>query len=216
MAIIGLDCGLLLLTIVLCVTVSALLGGCRRPVSQQQPHAVKVEQPSQPQQPLQASQALQLAAGGLPAQEQQPEPQAAAAAHDKPVTGAAAAIDIAVSSSSRVWADTSGSRQAGMEEGQPHPSPGQQLRSCGSRLALGRPDTVAVVVVGATKTVALGVPIITVIYGDSQYMGLLTVPLIAYHAIQIVALGAVLRRMKRWTLGQQVWGRERPSAVIAS
>lgn len=67
-------------------------------------------------------------------------------------------------------------------------------------LGLDRSDAIAVAMVGATKTVAIGVPMINVIYGDSPYIGLLTTPLLLYHAEQILIGSLSIKPLKRWQM----------------
>ncbi|KAJ3212146.1 hypothetical protein HK099_007797, partial [Clydaea vesicula] len=47
-------------------------------------------------------------------------------------------------------------------------------------------DSVAIVMCGATKTVALGIPMINIIFGQSSAVGILSIPLLIYHAEQLV------------------------------
>ncbi|KAI8472186.1 MAG: SBF-like CPA transporter family-domain-containing protein [Monoraphidium minutum] len=68
-----------------------------------------------------------------------------------------------------------------------------------------RPDAVAVVVCGSTKTVALGVPLISVLFGATDYAGLLATPLVVYHALQILLGGAALPALRRWCLEEPLW-----------
>ncbi|OZJ03931.1 hypothetical protein BZG36_03608 [Bifiguratus adelaidae] len=60
------------------------------------------------------------------------------------------------------------------------------------RLRYSREDTVAVMYCGATKTVAMGVPLINVLYKDQNpgLVGVLSTPLIMYHIGQMV-LGSI-------------------------
>lgn len=58
-------------------------------------------------------------------------------------------------------------------------------------LCFSRADTIAVVMCGATKTVALGIPLINVIFSNNPAIGVLAIPLLMYHALQLVA-GSVL------------------------
>lgn len=87
------------------------------------------------------------------------------------------------------------------------PPVGARVRSA---LRCTRPDAAAIVVCGATKTVALGVPLVTVLYGRADYAGLLAAPLVAYHALQILLGGAALGGLRRWVLGAPApWERRR-------
>ncbi|CAF4588691.1 unnamed protein product [Rotaria sp. Silwood1] len=63
-----------------------------------------------------------------------------------------------------------------------------------------REDTVAIMFCGATKTVAMGVPLINILYtgGDQEVIGLLSLPLIMYHVEQLI-LGAIeALLLKKW------------------
>mmetsp|Transcript_6022 Transcript_6022/g.13138 ORF Transcript_6022/g.13138 Transcript_6022/m.13138 type:complete len:489 (+) Transcript_6022:68-1534(+) len=66
-------------------------------------------------------------------------------------------------------------------------------------LKLDRPDTIAVAMCGATKTIALGMPLITVIYGGSPNVGILALPLLMYHAIQIICGSCLIPYMRTWS-----------------
>ncbi|KAF6262357.1 SBF-like CPA transporter family-domain-containing protein [Scenedesmus sp. NREL 46B-D3] len=68
-------------------------------------------------------------------------------------------------------------------------------------LRLSRADVVAVVICGSTKTVALGVPLINVMYKQVPYAGLLAMPLIIYHALQVLLGGLMLETLRKWCLG---------------
>ena len=50
----------------------------------------------------------------------------------------------------------------------------------------------------ATKTVALGVPILQVIYGGNPNIGLYSTPLLIYHAEQLVAGALLIDVLKKW------------------
>lgn len=77
------------------------------------------------------------------------------------------------------------------------PPPLQALRRI---LRLSKPDAVAVVICGSTKTVAMGVPLISVMYKQVPYAGLLALPLIGYHALQVLLGGLMLDPLKKWCL----------------
>jgi sodium/bile acid cotransporter 7 len=78
--------------------------------------------------------------------------------------------------------------------------PPPPLAAARKLLRLGRPDVVAVVICGSTKTVAMGVPLISVMYKDVPYAGLLALPLIVYHALQVLLGGLMLGPLKAWCL----------------
>ncbi|KAJ3057412.1 hypothetical protein HK097_007591 [Rhizophlyctis rosea] len=61
-----------------------------------------------------------------------------------------------------------------------------------------RPQTVAIVMCAATKTVALGVPILQIIYGGNPNIGLYSTPLLIYHAEQLVAGALLIDVLKKW------------------
>jgi sodium/bile acid cotransporter 7 len=67
-------------------------------------------------------------------------------------------------------------------------------------MRLGKPDAVAVVICGSTKTVAMGVPLISVMYKQVPYAGLLALPLIVYHALQVLLGGIMLDPLRKWCL----------------
>ena len=69
-------------------------------------------------------------------------------------------------------------------------------------LQIERPDAVAITICGATKTIALGIPVITVIYGSDPDVGLLVVPLITYHAVQCILGALMLPKLKAWVLSE--------------
>ncbi|KAI7856162.1 SBF-like CPA transporter family-domain-containing protein [Circinella umbellata] len=68
------------------------------------------------------------------------------------------------------------------------------------RLRYSREDTVAVMYCGATKTVALGMPLINVLYqkGDPGQVGVLATPLLLYHVEQLILGNIEVDIMKRW------------------
>lgn len=53
-------------------------------------------------------------------------------------------------------------------------------------------DMVAAIMCGATKTLALGVPLLSVLYNGSPDLALLALPLIIYHAVQILQVRSTL------------------------
>ncbi|KAF7732092.1 hypothetical protein EC973_006347 [Apophysomyces ossiformis] len=69
-----------------------------------------------------------------------------------------------------------------------------------SRLRYSREDTVAVMYCGATKTVAMGVPLINVLYqnGDSGTVGVLSTPLLLYHVEQLILGNIEVEFLKQW------------------
>jgi predicted Na+-dependent transporter len=78
---------------------------------------------------------------------------------------------------------------------------------CRCHPLLSRADRVAVVICGATKTLALGAPLISVMYGKSPDVGLVALPLVMYHAQQCVFGAPALPPLRRWRNGEAVWRR---------
>ncbi|CEP11165.1 hypothetical protein [Parasitella parasitica] len=73
------------------------------------------------------------------------------------------------------------------------------------RLRYSREDTVAVMFCGATKTVAMGVPLINVLYqkGDPGTIGVLSTPLLLYHVEQLILGNIEVEILKKWVLRGQ-------------
>ncbi|KXS13022.1 hypothetical protein M427DRAFT_58943 [Gonapodya prolifera JEL478] len=67
-----------------------------------------------------------------------------------------------------------------------------------------RPDAVAVMYVAATKTIALGIPIINILYDHDPNLGLYSIPLLIYHAGQLLLGAVVLPFVRRWNLAAAV------------
>ncbi|KAI8079774.1 SBF-like CPA transporter family-domain-containing protein [Halteromyces radiatus] len=85
----------------------------------------------------------------------------------------------------------------------PFPFPGPRWIQ---RLRYSRPDTVAIMYCGATKTVAMGVPLINVLYqhGDPGTIGVLSTPLLLYHVEQLILGNIEVEILKKWVhRGQQ-------------
>jgi sodium/bile acid cotransporter 7 len=69
-----------------------------------------------------------------------------------------------------------------------------------ARLAgLAREDRVALVFCGSKKSLAAGVPMAKLIFGAHPALGMILLPLMVYHTVQLVAGGMLARR----------WGEER-------
>ncbi|KAI7900584.1 SBF-like CPA transporter family-domain-containing protein [Cokeromyces recurvatus] len=68
-----------------------------------------------------------------------------------------------------------------------------------------REDTVAVMFCGATKTVAMGVPLINVLYqnGDPGTVGVLSTPLLLYHVEQLIFGNIEVELLKKWVKAGQ-------------
>ncbi|KAG2190206.1 hypothetical protein INT46_010593 [Mucor plumbeus] len=73
------------------------------------------------------------------------------------------------------------------------------------RLQYSREDTVAVMYCGATKTVAMGVPLINVLYqkGDPGTIGVLSTPLLLYHVEQLILGNIEVEILKKWVTNGQ-------------
>lgn len=59
-------------------------------------------------------------------------------------------------------------------------------------------DAIALSMCVGTKSVALGIPIITAVYAHNPAVGLLSLPLIIYHALQILMGSLITAPLKRW------------------
>ncbi|KAI8576261.1 hypothetical protein K450DRAFT_257920 [Umbelopsis ramanniana AG] len=68
------------------------------------------------------------------------------------------------------------------------------------KLRYSRADTVAIMYCGATKTVAMGVPLVSVLYQDAPagIVGVLTTPLLLYHVEQLILGNIELFILKAW------------------
>ncbi|CAO3609774.1 unnamed protein product [Cunninghamella blakesleeana] len=85
----------------------------------------------------------------------------------------------------------------------PVPYPGPSYLQ---KLRYSREDTVAVMYCGATKTVAMGVPLINVLYqnGNPGTVGVLSTPLLLYHIEQLILGNLEVEILKKWVKrGQQ-------------
>jgi predicted Na+-dependent transporter len=82
-------------------------------------------------------------------------------------------------------------------------------------MRLSRADVVAIVICGSTKTVALGVPLINVMYKQVPYAGLLAMPLIIYHALQVLLGGLMLDTLKKWCLAEDKESTPSPTAAAS-
>jgi len=80
----------------------------------------------------------------------------------------------------------------------------------------GDADAVAVAMCVGTKTVALGIPIIQAVYEHNPAAGLLSLPLIIYHAEQILMGSLLTAPLKRW-IGRRAKARaEQAAAAVAN
>ncbi|KAI8834431.1 SBF-like CPA transporter family-domain-containing protein [Chytriomyces cf. hyalinus JEL632] len=64
--------------------------------------------------------------------------------------------------------------------------------------AFSRQATVAIVMCAATKTVALGIPLINIIYKGSPLIGIISAPLLVYHAEQLVVGSFLVSWFAKW------------------
>ncbi|ORY96621.1 SBF-like CPA transporter family-domain-containing protein [Syncephalastrum racemosum] len=67
-------------------------------------------------------------------------------------------------------------------------------------LRFSRKDAVAIMYCGATKTVSMGIPLINVMYSSQSYgaVGILSLPLLMYHIIQLFIGNFQVPFLKRW------------------
>ncbi|KAI9474241.1 MAG: SBF-like CPA transporter family-domain-containing protein [Benjaminiella poitrasii] len=82
------------------------------------------------------------------------------------------------------------------------------------RLRYSREDTVAIMYCGATKTVAMGVPLINVLYqnGDPGTIGVLSTPLLLYHVEQLIFGNIEVELLKKWVKKGQK--KDQESAIV--
>jgi sodium/bile acid cotransporter 7 len=59
-------------------------------------------------------------------------------------------------------------------------------------------DSVAIVMCAATKTVALGIPLVNVIYAGNPTVGILSIPLLVYHAEQLFVGSVFVTMFQKW------------------
>ncbi|KAJ3112398.1 hypothetical protein HK100_002351, partial [Physocladia obscura] len=68
----------------------------------------------------------------------------------------------------------------------------------GDEIDAGSVIAVAIVMCAATKSVALGVPMINIIYAGSPLIGVISAPLLCYHAEQLVVGSFLVALFKKW------------------
>ncbi|KAI9023998.1 SBF-like CPA transporter family-domain-containing protein [Hyaloraphidium curvatum] len=65
-------------------------------------------------------------------------------------------------------------------------------------LPFARADAIATMFVGATKTIALGIPLINIIWGSDPNAGLYAAPLLIYHAAQLLVGALIVPFLRAW------------------
>lgn len=70
------------------------------------------------------------------------------------------------------------------------------------RLGFSRADTVAIQMCGTQKSLAAGLPMASVIFGGGQ-LGVLIVPLMLYHLIQLMTCSAYVSRLAQSTTSEE-------------
>ncbi|KAJ3066021.1 hypothetical protein HDU98_010634, partial [Podochytrium sp. JEL0797] len=84
-------------------------------------------------------------------------------------------------------------------------------------LKFSRPETVAIVMCAATKTVALGIPMINVIYKGDPLIGIISAPLLVYHAEQLVVGSFMVTWFGKWVeRGRGVERMEEGAGVVVA
>ncbi|TPX63975.1 hypothetical protein CcCBS67573_g08527 [Chytriomyces confervae] len=81
-------------------------------------------------------------------------------------------------------------------------------------LGFSRQATVAIVMCAATKTVALGIPLINIIYKGSPLIGIISAPLLVYHAEQLVVGSFLVSWFSKWIAREE--SEERPLELRGS
>ncbi|KAI9146456.1 putative sodium bile acid cotransporter [Paraphysoderma sedebokerense] len=61
-----------------------------------------------------------------------------------------------------------------------------------------RSDSIAVVYCGATKTMALGLPLLQILYQNDDRIGIVSLPLLIYHATQLTIGGSMVGKLRQW------------------
>jgi sodium/bile acid cotransporter 7 len=61
-----------------------------------------------------------------------------------------------------------------------------------------RADRVAALYCGSQKTLALGIPMLAIVFQGESTLGLINLPLLAYHPIQLVVAALLVGPLKRW------------------
>ena len=64
-------------------------------------------------------------------------------------------------------------------------------------LGFSRADRIAALFCGTQKTLALGVPMLSILYGQHPLLAWLTLPLICYHPLQLVVSGMLAGRLRK-------------------
>ncbi|ORX92449.1 hypothetical protein K493DRAFT_338807 [Basidiobolus meristosporus CBS 931.73] len=65
-------------------------------------------------------------------------------------------------------------------------------------LGFSRPDTVAIMMCAGTKTVSLGVPLLNLLFEGNPNIGVMTIPLLVYHAEQLIFGAVLIDYLKSW------------------
>jgi sodium/bile acid cotransporter 7 len=65
----------------------------------------------------------------------------------------------------------------------------------GRLVGLARGDVVAALFCGSTKSLATGVPMARLMFGDAAALGLILAPLMVYHLFQLIASSVIARRL---------------------
>lgn len=64
-------------------------------------------------------------------------------------------------------------------------------------------DVIASVMCGATKTVAFGIPLINILFSGNPEIGIYSLPLLMYHALQLFAGSFMVVWFGVWRLDQR-------------
>jgi sodium/bile acid cotransporter 7 len=64
-----------------------------------------------------------------------------------------------------------------------------------------RPRRTAALICGSQKSAAMGLPLLLLVFGKDPSMGLIVLPLLIYHPLQLVAAGMLAPRLERWNRG---------------
>ena len=68
---------------------------------------------------------------------------------------------------------------------------------CARALGFSREDEITAVFCGSKKSIANGAPIAQILFGNSPTMGMIMLPLMLYHQLQLIVCSVLARRYAR-------------------
>ena len=64
-----------------------------------------------------------------------------------------------------------------------------------------RADRISALYCGTQKTLALGAPLLAILFELNPDLGLLSLPIVLYHPVQLLVGGALAPRLQAWAAG---------------